>query len=431
MDESSEVARAASRGRRRPTQGRRPVARVRRVSLLVAAGLLAAGCTASTGGLGEGGGADALESAAHAAPELESRESDDVESGSTETEPRPADRVPAIVQGGTPCVTVGAEAATADGRTLRCTDAWGRWFWRPIPDAVAVQAHEELIAWFQALPPGGAEVPIERHPSVPEAYEQELRAVLDIAQRAHSTTTQRWVALLYPHDEEGVELAIERAIANTRPAERESLRANWAVGLRQARCNSYNQVGRNPDTGLGFIIATIPVTSRMDCQMESPEQVTAQLLREYLMGVGRPRGEPCWSGEGAGWPMARAVIDIAGGTSWEDDWGFWVGQILPGGWHFDSSHLGLRRSTDWAFAPEREQYCFSGVGHIQGSLAHETIIVDHGLPAWVESWRDGTGVRGASGLSFDEVIDRADRRFLSLGGLIDTLSLDSLDGLVD
>lgn len=332
----------------------------------------------------------------------------------------PAPSAPAAPSGaptiGASCSPVGAQATGPRGIAVRCTDVWGQRAWRPVPDAVAQQAHDALIGWFTSLPPGGAEVPIDRHPAVPAAYEERLATVLDIARRAQTATSQRWEALIYPHDAEGVDLAIARVMANLRPEDRAGY-ANWEQGMRSSRCGSYNQVGRNPDTGLGYILVTVLVTPRSDCLTESPDQVAAQLVREYLMGVGRPQGEPCWAGEGAGWPMGRAVMEIAGGPAWEEDWGFWVGQVL-GGRNADPARLGLRRSTEWVLAPERDQYCFSGVGHIQGSLAHELLIVEHGLDQWLRSWRASTGVRGASGRSFDEIIAAADARFTSIGGRI-------------
>ena len=46
--------------------------------------------------------------------------------------------------------------------------------------------------------------------------------------------------------------------------------------------------------------------------------MAAQIAREYLMGVCQPQGEPCWAAEGAGLPIGRALMDIAGGPARED-----------------------------------------------------------------------------------------------------------------
>lgn len=47
------------------------------------------------------------------------------------------------------------------------------------------------------------------------------------------------------------------------------------------------------------------------------------------------------------------------------------------------------------------------------------LIADHGLQAWLASWQAGTGVRGASGLPMETIIERADARLISLGARID------------
>ena len=316
------------------------------------------------------------------------------------------------------CALVGAEGETVSGVSVRCTDVWGQRAWRPIPDDVAREAYEQLTAWWASLPPAGREVLIERHPDVPAEFEEALRPVLDLARRAHASTNQRWIALLYPHNEEGIELAIQRALDNVRPSERAQLERDWAPGQRAAECGSNNEVGRNPDTGVGFIISTLSLTQKPNCLLDRPDQNAYQTVREYLMGPSNAGKDPCWAGEGRGWPLGRALIDVAGGTSWEDDWGFWAGQLMDGGWTANPSELGLRRSMDWTLDPSRGQYCYRGVGHVQGSLAHELLIAENGFDLWIRNWQRGAGI-GAFGRSVDSIMDAADDRLRGIGVRID------------
>jgi len=329
--------------------------------------------------------------------------------------PAPGDGT-STVSIGADCTPVRAEARTADEIDVRCTSVWGRRAWRPIPDAVARTAYARITAWWASLPPGGNEVPIERHPDVPVAYEEALRPVFDRARRAHGSIDRRWIALLYPHTEEGIELAIQRVLENVTPSEREILSSGWAVNMRGVRCGTNNQVGYNPETRLGFVVSTIHVEGSSECgPADRPDEHAYRLVREYLMGAtSRPPGEPCWAGEGAGWPIGRGLIHVLGGTNWEDEWGFWAAQLMDGSRSSDPTTLGLRRSIEWTLAPSRDQYCYLGVGHVQGSLAHEMLMTDHGFDTWIGNWRSAGGV-ASFGPSMDAIMDAADARAQTLG----------------
>ena len=322
---------------------------------------------------------------------------------------------PAGIRIGASCSSDGATATSANGIAIACRTIWGERAWRPVPDAVARDAYTKLLAWIDALPPNDQSVPIERHPAVPIELEQVLRRALDAAGPLHRDTDQRWILLLGPRYGQPMEDVITRVFANSPPSAYPELE-KWAADLRRPQsCDVYSQVGRNLENRLGFVVALIHTTPVPYCLEDSYERIATQLVREYTADAFRGNGWPCWAGEAAGWPTARALMDRLGLISWEDDWSYWTAQVLAGE---PPDRLGLARSIDWTYEPTAGQYCFTGVGHIQGTLAHELLIHRHGVDGW-EGWKRTGSFEAAYGQSMTAFMADADARLTgTLGGSI-------------
>jgi len=309
---------------------------------------------------------------------------------------------------GSSCSPSGASATSTTGLAVECRTIWGQRAWRPLPDAIARDAYAQLLTWIDGLPPNGQSVPIERHPDVPVELEQVLRRALDAAGPLHGDTDQRWILLLGPRYGQPMEDVIARVFANSPPSAYPELE-KWAADFRRPRsCNAYSQVGRNPANGLGFVVALIHTTPVPYCREESYEQIATQLVREYTADAFRGNGWPCWAGEAAGWPTSRALMDRLGLISWEDDWSFWSAQVLDGR---EPERLGLARSTAWGYVPSEDQYCFTGVGHVQGTLAHELLIHRHGVAGW-GGWKRTGSFDAAYGQSMPAFMAEADARLV-------------------
>lgn len=407
-------------GRVRARPGVRRPAAVRRSCLLIIGAIALIGCSdadrvetdpdpepaaeaVSEAAEADTGSAD--EQSSEEQVDAEQEEADDAEADEVLTTPAHL---------GATCLDDGEQETTDAGLEVRCEDIRGDQQWWPVPDEVAVSAHEALKEWLADRPDDGPEIPIERHDDVPAEYEDKVRSATEAGLGLYADRPERYTVLLVPAGDEAAFADVRERILDHLPDdlpehERAGI-ADWADQAAQADCGSSNQIGGNSLDDHAFLVEVIPVVRTPDCLVPEPEQVAAQVTREWLSDLPRGGATPddpwhCWAGEAGGWPIQRALLDKAGLRDWASAWAYWnldLATTPPG-------QLGLERSTDWTFDREAEQFCFTGVGHRQGSMAHELLIDRHGVERWLqwaETADDGIGATESFGSVFEQ--DKAD-----------------------
>lgn len=318
---------------------------------------------------------------------------------------------------GTPCPTDGREGLTAAGRAVVCEALWpgSEPVWQPRMDAVGVRAYATLAAWLDGLPPATMDIPIHRHPDVPVAYETMIRRLLEAGAPILAGYDDPYAAVLLPLTEDGYRFGRELVLDTLPPAtseqDREELEAAYR-DLFESGCGASTRQGRTELRPTQFLIEVFPTEPLEACGnlVVSPTEVAESMAREWLGAALRVRGGlPCWAGEGSGWPIGRALMDHLGLQDAGQRWSRWNVQLTmaPAEPHM----LGLDRSSAWTFDPAADQYCY-GVGHAQGSLAHELLIDRYGIDGWLR-WGLRARELNDNDAAFEEVSGRTFQHFIA------------------
>jgi hypothetical protein len=338
----------------------------------------------------------------------------------------PAATVRAVAVG-TACPQLGAIGTSATGTRVTCRALWGERLWQPELDAVALRAYAKLNRWLVDLPQASSPA-IARYPSVPITYEREVAKVVAAGAGVYAGTGSRHTFVLLPLGDPAATAWARSLVVDSLPADTtETERAGVTQAFEDlvaARCFGASLQGRTKTRPMGFAIVVFPVTAIEGCgPVATPVEVAEGVTREWLSD--RPRGSgldsdpwPCWAGEAGGWPLQRMLMDRLGTQQLDRSWARWTVQLAtPSDPPFE---LGLAKSYAWTLGPG--QYCKLGVGHVQGTLAHELLIDLYGIETWL-AWGErawGVGARQAFqetfGITLGQFMVESDRRTLRLLG---------------
>jgi hypothetical protein len=344
----------------------------------------------------------------------------------------PAAMPPSTVRGvvvGSACSRLGAIGTSATGTRVTCRALWGERLWQPELDAVALRAYAKLNRWLVELPTASSPA-IARYPSVPVTYEREVAKVVAAGTGIYAGTGSRHTFVLLPLGDPAAMAWARRLVVDSLPADTtEAERAGVTQAfesLLSGACGGASLQGRTKTRPMGFAIIVFPVTPIKGCgPVMTPTEVAEGVTREWL--ADRPSGSgldsdpwPCWAGEAGGWPLQRMLMDRLGTQQLDRSWARWTVQLARP--HDPPFELGLAKSYAWTLGPG--QYCklVPGVGHIQGTLAHELLIDRYGVETWL-AWGErawGVGARQAFqetfGITLGQFMVESDRRTLRLLG---------------
>jgi hypothetical protein len=223
--------------------------------------------------------------------------------------------------------------------------------------------------------------------SVPERIVADTEALLGTLVRLVPESRMNGVEILIGSDPEWLAARIA-ASSRILDVERENFLARLADGSTGAAFN-YSLRGPNHEQTIVTLAAPGDLVGTVLAEGLARE-LSPNLFSVYATGTPDDRW-PCWAAEGLGYPLAWEATARTFGGSYRQYRDFWVSQLR------DRPERTLGLAASESFQGTNTNPCLTGAGHLQGALAGELIVADHGVDglfAWAKasggrSWRDG------------------------------------------
>jgi hypothetical protein len=263
-------------------------------------------------------------------------------------------------------------------------------WWDIVREPVASDLGDAVAAALSGLPlydQPAIEVTIRTDGSIPDRLLADTAALLDTLVRLVPEHRMNGAEILIASDPEWVASTIAASDRIWEP-ERQVFLDRLADGSTGEAFN-YSLRGPNHEqtvvtlVGPGDLVRTVLAES-------VARELTAGLFSVYATGIPDDRW-PCWAAEGIGYSLAWEATARTFGGSYRQYRDFWVSQLC------DRPERTLGLAASEAFQGTDANPCLTGAGHLQGALAGELVIRDHGLDglfAWAkasgrQSWRAG------------------------------------------
>jgi hypothetical protein len=286
----------------------------------------------------------------------------------------------------TPQETDRQDQTPPQGSVEQDAESW----WDIVREPLAPQLGDRAALVLSHLPLYGepsVAVTVEADPSIPGWVVADTVAVLDTLVRLLPDSQMTGVEILITADRQWI---ADRIAASERilEVERQAFLSRLADGSTGEAFN-YSLRGPNFEQTIVTMIAPHDLTRTVIAESVARE-LSPNLVSVYATGVaGDPW--PCWAAEGLGYPLAWEATRRTFGGTYRQYRDFWVSQLR------ERTELTLGLAASEAFRGTPESPCFTGAGHLQGALAGELIVVEHGVEglftwakaSWGRSWRDG------------------------------------------